>query len=77
MTHPSDNDLDELEAALAEPDLENLNEHSEKYLRSVQALRHAYRAQQELIMQDEEGDDERSAAVDELDALWERVRGRL
>ena len=54
MIHPSNNDLDELEAALSEPDLDNLDVNSERYLRAVRMLRITCHIQQELILESDE-----------------------
>ena len=57
MVHPSNNDLDELESALAGPDLDDLDRNSDKYLRAVRSLRRGYEALQETMLEGEERSD--------------------
>lgn len=69
--HPSDKDLDELEAALAAPDHDDLDLNSEKYLRAVRAMRIAHSNMREQIMRSEEEFDverlqDRDEKVDEI-----------
>lgn len=76
MTHPSDNDLDELESALAGPDLDDLDDNSEKYLRAVRAMRfHNSSLQEQALTSDEQFD--AHAELDRLEQDLERFKHRL
>ena len=76
MVHPSNNDLDELESALAGPDLDDLDMNSEKYLRAVRAMRRAYEAQQEIMLRGEENFASRDP-LDDFEAAYDRLRATL
>lgn len=71
VIHPSDKDLDELESALAGPDLEDLDLNSERYLRAVRSLRVAYSIATEQLLQSEEEFD--STPFDDFEAAYERL----
>lgn len=53
MPHPSQTDLDELEAALAGPDLETLDEHSETFLRALRSLRRTFEVYEIFIAEED------------------------
>jgi len=72
MTHPSDTDLDALEAALSEPDTDDLDENSERYLRAVQSLRFSYAAR---VLAEE--DEVESSPLDDFEAAYERLREHI